>query len=242
VARLGDRLWPRTVVIVASRPLVTERDLQVLTFAAEQFGLPMALAAELACRHAAGTLGRQAAERVARRTAARLEAGGFARRLVVAGEVWLIPTGRGLALVADPDERPYEVWRPQGWKLAHVATTARLRLWLCDRYPGAAWESERAIRRRWAAVHRASGVDTRTRYADGGLHLPNGQAIGVEVELHIKKPPLYEGIAVDQDTAWTGGVWWFTPATQVELLRSRLADAAAVDHQVYPLPGEVAGR
>jgi hypothetical protein len=230
------------VVIVGSRPLVTERDLQILTFAAEQFGLPMALAAELACRHAAGTLGRQAAERVARRTAARLEAGGYARRLVVAGEVWLIPTGRGLALVADPDEPPYEVWRPQGWKLAHVATTARLRLWLCDRYPGTSWESERAIRRRWAAVHRASGVDTRTRYADGGLHLPDGQAVGVEVELHIKKPPLYEGIAVDQDTAWTAGVWWFTRPGQIELLAARLAAAGAVDHQVYPLPEEVAGR
>jgi hypothetical protein len=230
------------VVIVASRPLVTRRDLQVLTFAAEQFGLPMGLAAELASRHAAGTLGRQAAERVARRTAARLEAGGYSRRLVVAGEVWLVPTGRGLALVADPDERPYEVWRPQGWKLEHVATAARLRLWLTDRYPGAAWESERAIRRRWAAVHRASGVDTRTRYADGGLHLPDGQAVGVEVELHIKKSPLYEGIAVDQDTAWTAGVWWFTPPAQVELLGARLAATGAVDHQVYALPEEVAGR
>jgi hypothetical protein len=230
------------VVIVASRPLVTERDLQVLTFASEQFGLPMALAAELARRHTAGTLGLAAADRVARRTAARLEAGGYARRLVVAGEVWLVPTGRGLALVADPDERPYEVWRPQGWKLTHVATTARLRLWLCDRYPGAAWESERAIRRRWAAVHRASGVDTRTRYADGGLHLPNDQAVGVEVELQIKKPALYEGIAIDQDTAWTAGVWWFTPAGQVELLAGRLAAAGAVDYQVYPMPEEVAGR
>jgi hypothetical protein len=229
------------VVIVASRAVVTRRDLQVLTFAAEQFGLPMALAAELARRHTAGTLAPAGAERVARRTAARLEAGGYARRLVVAGEVWLVPTGRGLALVADPGERPYEVWRPQGWKLEHVATTARLSLWLCDRYPDASWESERAIRRRWAAVHRASGVDTRTRYADGGLHLPDGQVVGVEVELHIKKPALYEGIAVDQDTAWTAGVWWFTPASQVELLRTRLADAAAVDQQVYPLPEGVAG-
>ena len=227
---------------MASRSLVTERDLQVLTFAADQFGLPMVLAAELARRHTAGTLAPAGAERVARRTAARLEAGGYARRLTVAGEVWLIPTGRGLALVADPDQPPYEVWRPQGWKLAHVATTARLRLWLCDRYPGAAWESERAIRRRWAAVHRASGVDTRTRYADGGLHLPDGRAVGVEVELHIKKPALYESIAIDQDTAWTAGVWWFAPISQVELLRVRLAAAGAVDHLVYPLPQELAGR
>jgi hypothetical protein len=222
--------------------VVTRRDLQVLTFAGEQFGLPMAVVAELLARHAASTtrpLGASAAATVARRTAARLEAGGYAERLSVAGEVWLVPTGRGLALVADPDEPPYEVWRPQGWKLEHVATVARLRLWLCDRYPGAAWESERAIRRRWAQVHRASGVDTRTRYADGGLHLPDGRAIGVEVELHIKKPHLYDGIAADQDPAWTGGVWWFTPPAQVDLLGRRLAEVRATRHRVFQLPEEL---
>jgi hypothetical protein len=216
----------RAVVVVGSRAHITRRDLELLTFAGEMFGVPMGLAAELLCRHAAGTLSPRAAETVARRTAARLEAGGYARRLTVAGQVWLVPTGRGLALVCDEDEQPYEVWQPQGWKLEHVATVARLRLWLLDRYPGASWESERAIRRRWAAVHRQVGIDTRTRYADGGLHLADGRAVGVEVELHVKKPALYEGIVADQDPDWhEGGVWWFTPPAHVDLLRARLADA-----------------
>jgi hypothetical protein len=221
----------------------TQRDLAVLTFAGEQHGVPMTVAAELLSRHAAAArpLGASAAATVARRTAARLEAGGYAERLTVAGDVWLVPTGRGLALVRDDDEqRAYELWRPAAWKLDHVAAVGRLRLALADRYLQARWESERAIRRRWARVHRAAGVDTHTRYADGGLHFRDGLAVGVECELHVKKPHKYEGIAADQDPAWTAGVWWFTPAAQVELLRRRLDDAGALDHEVYPLPEGVA--
>ena len=217
--------------------MVTQRDLAVLTFAGEMFGVPMTLAAELASRHTAGTLSPQAAERIARRTAARLEAGGYAERLAVAGEVWLVPTARGLALVREDDQpRRVEVWRPAAWKLEHIAAVGRLRLWLADRYPEARWESERAIRRRWAEYHKRVEIDTHTRYADGGLHFPDGHAVGVECELHVKKPHLYEGIALDQDSAWTAGVWWFCPAAQVELLRRRLADAGAVGHEVHPLP------
>jgi len=223
--------------------VVTQRDLAVLTFAGEQYGVPMAVVAELLARHAAAArpLGASAAATVARRTAARLEAGGYAQRLAVAGDVWLVPTGRGLALVRDDDEqRAYELWRPAAWKLDHVAAVGRLRLALADRFPQARWESERAIRRRWATVHRAAGVDTHTRYADGGLHFPDGRAVGVECELHVKKPHQYEGITLDQDPAWTAGVWWFTPAPHVELLRRRLQDAGAVAHQVHPLPAGVA--
>jgi hypothetical protein len=225
------------VVVVGRRAVITRRDLAVLSFAGEQFGVPMATAAELLARHAAATrpLGASAAATVARRTAARLEAGGYAERLTVAGEVWLVPTSRGLALVRQDDEpRPYEVWRPAAWKLDHVAAVARLRLHLADRCPDARWEPERAIRRRWA------GSGARVRYADAGLHFPDGRAVGIECELHVKQPHLYEGIALDQDPAWTGGVWWFTPAAQVELLRRRLDDAGAAAHQVYPLPEGVA--
>jgi hypothetical protein len=77
------------------------------------------------------------------------------------------------------------------------------------------------------------------RYCDAGLHFPDGRAVGIECELHVKKPHLYEGIALDPDPAWTG-IWWSTPASQVELLRRRLEDAGAVDHRVYPLPEGVA--
>ena len=224
------------MVVVARRAVVTRRDLAVLTFAGEQFGLPMATVAELLARHAAATrpLRASAAATVARRTAARLEAGGYAERLTVAGEVWLVPTSRGLALVREDQARPYEVWQPAAWKLEHIAAVARLRLALADQYPQARWESERSIRRRWA------GSGARVRYADAGLHFPDGTAVGIECELHVKKPHLYQGIALDQDPAWTGGVWWYCPAAQVALLRRRLDDAGATAHQVQALPEGVA--
>jgi hypothetical protein len=226
-------LWRRAVVVVARRTVITKRDLAVLTFAGEQYGVPMATVAELLARHAVATrpLGASAAATVARRTAARLGAGGYAERLTVAGQVWLVPTSRGLALTRQDEEpRPFEVWRPAAWKLEHVAAVGRLRLHLQDAYPQARWESERSIRRRWA------GTGARVRYADAGLHFPDGSAVGVECELHVKAPHLYQGIAADQDPAWTGGVWWFTPPAQVDLLGRRLAEVRATRHRVFALP------
>ena len=234
-ARVGDRLWRAVVVTVGSGAVVTQRDLRVLSFAVEQFGLPMPLVAELVSRLAADTPSPTTAERVARRLAARLEAGHYIRRVVVAGETWMVPTEAGLALgMAEDQETPYEVWKPAGWKLAHVATVARLRLHLEDRHPGAAWESERQIRRRW----HNSGA--RVRRWDGGLHFPGGQAVGIEVELHIKRASLYEGIVRDQDPTWNA-VSWFTPIAQVRLLQQRLqAAGAGGHHEVTAVPEGVA--
>jgi hypothetical protein len=216
---------------VAERAGVTVRDLGVLAFAVEMFGLPLGLVAELVARDAPERLSPASAERVARRVAARLREGGYARLVRVAGEVWLVPTEAGLHLgMAEGQSTPYQVWRPAAWKLDHLAAVARLRLFLEDAYPGAVWQSERAIRRRWHST------GARVRLADGGLHLANGQAVGVEVELHVKRLNLYEGIVRDVDPAWTRGIWWWTPAANLELLYRRLEAAGAVGHEVYELP------
>jgi hypothetical protein len=217
------------------RPVVTERDLRVLSFAVEQFGLPMGLVAELVGRLTPDPLSPTVAGRVARRLAARLEAGHYIRRVVVAGQTWIVPTEAGLALGMAPDQdTPYDVWRPAGWKLEHTEAVARMRLHLEDRHPDGTWESERAIRRRW------HGSIARVRRSDGGLHFDGGGAVGVEVELKIKQPHLYEGIVRDQDPTWDAGVWWWTPAGQVELLEWRLAAVGAVGHRVFQLPEGVA--
>ena len=126
------------------------------------------------------------------------------------------------------------MWRPAAWKLEHVAAVGRLRLALADQYPQARWESERSIRRRWA------GTGARVRYADAGLHFPDGSAVGIECELNVKAPHLYQGIAADQDPTWTAGVWWFTPPAQVDLLSRRLAEVGATRHRVFELPEGVA--
>jgi hypothetical protein len=216
---------------MASRVRVTDRDLAVLSFAVDQFAIPMVMVAELV-RRGGSTATTAVAEAVARRLAARLEAGHYVRRVRVAGEVWMVPTGRGIALgMPDGDDRPYDLWQPVKWKLEHISTVARLRLALVDAFPGSTWESERAIRRRW------HNTGARVRHADGGLHLPSGAAAGIEVELNTKRQSLYDGIVGDTDPTWTAGVWWFAPAGHVETLRRRLASAAqGLDHQVHELP------
>jgi hypothetical protein len=221
--------WSLWVATVGRRAEVTRRDLDVLTFAAEMFGAPMLLVAELLGAARAGPPA-GGADRAARRVAAKLETLGYARRVRAVGQTWLVPTSRGLALAQHPDhERPYDPWRPAAWKLSHVETVARLRLYLEREHPGAWWESERAIRRRW----RGSGASV--RITDGGLHLPDGTAVGVEVELHVKPPGLYVTAVADRDRAWSR-IWWFTPAGHVGLLRRRLEDAKARDHEVRQLP------
>lgn len=231
MALLGDRLRPRTVVAMTtySRPEhVVDRDLQVLRFAVEMFGIPMPVVAQLV-----------PGERVARRVAGRLEVARLAQRQRVAGETWLVPSARGIAEVG----LDYTLWTPAGWKLAHHATVARLRLHLEHAYPEVRWISERAIRRRW----RETGG--RGRRADGAVAWPDGTRTGVEVELGVKSrrqpgmvtgPDRYVDIVRQSDPAWNE-VWWWTPARFVERLNKRLADAGGGDrHQVYPLPPGVA--
>ena|SRR4249919_3064007 len=220
-----------------ARVIVGDRDLSVLRFAVDQFAISMPLTATLIERHADAPPSRAVAERLARRLAARLETSHYIKRVRVAGDVWLVPTGAGLALASPPnddgDEDAYRLWHPVSWKMDHVDAVAKLRLFLTDVHPGSRWESERAIRRRW---HKTGA---RVRHADGGLYLADGGAVGIECELHIKRPELYDGIVGDVDPAWTAGIWWYTPAGHLELLKRRLERAGATGHQVHQLPGGV---
>ena len=181
----------------AGQVRLTERDAAVLRFLGDQFGCPLSVVADL---YGVG-------DRVARRHVARLERAGFASRLPVAGQQWVVPTRAGLRF-ADLD---HDVWQPRAWKLEHVEGVARLRLALTARYPDAVWTSERAIRSRWA------NTGARVRYADGQLDLPDGRCIGVEWETHRKKRHEYEGIVRDVDPAFDE-VWWFCPARDVTWL------------------------
>jgi hypothetical protein len=195
---------------------MTERDLRALRFAGEQYAVPMATVADLIAP------GLRAGAQVARRTAGRLEALGYADRRPLLGQAWLTPTRAGLRAAG----LPYRVLVPPEGQLEHVATVARLRLHLAAAYPGATWESERSIREHWGG--------TRVRRADGALWQP-GTGIGIEVELHVKRPERYAGIVHDTDPGWSA-VWWFTPAALVPLLTDRLATAGGTAHRVYPLP------
>jgi DNA-binding MarR family transcriptional regulator len=90
----------------AGQVRLSERDAAVLRFLGEQFGCPLSVVADL---YGVG-------DRVARRHVARLERAGFASRLTVAGQQWVVPTRAGLRF-ADLD---HDVWQPRAWKLDHV--------------------------------------------------------------------------------------------------------------------------
>jgi hypothetical protein len=210
---------------------ITERELAALRWAGEQYAVPMALLAEvLVGVHQTPAA---SAPRLARRMAERLAGLGYAGRRHAVGRWWLVPTRAGLRAAG----LEYREWRiaEHEWSLNHLILCARLRLYLAGAYPDATWEPDRAIRARW------HGTGARTRLADGGLHWPDGDAVGIELERYVKRPSRYQGAVLDVDPAWTQGVWWFTPASQVPLLTARLRNAGGGDrHQVYPLPPEVA--
>jgi hypothetical protein len=210
---------------------ITERELTVLRWAGEQYAVPMALLAELLVQDHRVPAG--SAPRLASRTAERLERLGYAGRPHAVGRWWLVPTRTGLR-AAGLDYRVWDLAKHE-WSLNHLVMTARLRLHLAAAYPEATWESDRAIRARW------HGSGARTRLADGGLWWPDGGAVGIELERYVKRPSRYQGAVLDVDPAWTDGVWWFTPFSQLPLLTARLREAGGSErHQVYPLPQGVA--
>jgi hypothetical protein len=220
---------------------ITLRELYVLRWTAEQYALPMAVVAELVrARYGVSPVAERyavspaSAPRVAARVAERLARLGYADRRRALGRWWLSPSRHGMTAA----DLPYRLWvlDDHAWSLAHVVAVARLRLYLERTYPTATWESERHIRHRWWR----SGAHV--RLADGGLHWSDDQtATGIELERYVKAPGRYRGAVMDADPAWNAGVWWFTPAGQVDLLTARLRDAGGSDrHQVYPLPEGVA--
>lgn len=226
--------------MTGARAGITERELHILRWTAEQYAVPMAVVAELVlARCRVSPLDRRqpvspaSAPRLASRMAERLGELGYADRRPAVGRWWLVPTRTGLR-AAGLDYRVWDVAAHE-WSLNHVILCARLRLHLERTYPDAWWESDRAIRAR------RHGSGARVRLADGGLEWPDGTAVGVELERYVKRPSRYQGAVMDVDPAWTEGVWWFCPFERVPLLTQRLRDAGGGDvHQVYPLPEGVA--
>ena len=218
----------RGATVTRARTAITERELQVLRWVGEMYAVPMTMVADLVDHYA----GRRSADapRLARRAAERLAKLGYADRRPLLGQPWLIPTRTGLRAAG----LSYPAQVPAEWALKHLATVARLRLHLAAVEPTAAWECERSIREQWGG--------TRVRRADGALLWPDGGATGVEVELHVKKLPRYQGIIHDLDPGWDQGVWWFCPAQHVATLAAKLREAAGGGdvHQVYALPEGVA--
>jgi hypothetical protein len=184
--------------------------------------------AVLVARWSPGSVAPASLAAVARKHAARLERAGLANRRTVLGRPWLVPTRAGLGFAG----LDYERWEPVGWKLAHLAAVARLRMDLEAHHPTATWESERAIRARW------HGTGARVRIPDGAVTMADGRRVAVEVELHRKARHRYAPIVAEQDPAWDE-VMWFTRPGDVDWLEAVLAELpkpARPVHRVTTLP------
>jgi hypothetical protein len=212
---------------------VTQRDVEALRWIGEQYAVRFDLAQRLLARLSPGP-GRPGSappapvltDRSVRGWAARMERGGYLHRPKLWNGLWLAPTLVGLRLAG----LPFTPWAMDAWKVEHTHAVAVVRLALERANPGAVWESERFIRRRW------EGTKARVRITDAGMTLPDGRRVGIEAELSCKQLRRYKAVVADEDPAWTGGVWWFAPPGEVALLRQRLDEALAPDHQVFTLP------
>jgi hypothetical protein len=206
----------------------TRRDVAVLRWLGEQYGLDLITFGELLAY-----LNPEAARSAdhlanARRYARRLERLGYADRRTVAGERWIFPTAAGLEFAG----LPFDEWRPVGWKLPHTRGVARLRMQLELAHPGSLWESERSIRDRQVKAK------TRGRVPDGILELPSRSRIGVELELTRKSRKRYAETLAAVDPR-LDGYWWFVPPGEVEWLTTYLRQAVRTErprHEVYEIP------
>jgi hypothetical protein len=157
----------------------------------------------------------------------RMERLGYVHREAVLGQPWILATASGSRLVLGRD-RPGRVTRHMA---DHMATVAKLRLWLEGRQPEATWVPEWRLRAEWPG---------RVRRPDGLLVFGDGYRVGVEVELTPKRSDRYARIVAEQHPS-LHACWWFAPLPQLARLGRLLGRPGAPArpvHKVFPLPSE----
>lgn len=148
----------------AGHELLRRRDLELLGWVAEQYGVRL--------DHLEVLLG--AGPRTVQRTVARLHTAGLVRteRVLVGEPAWVLPTGAGMAATSSG----FGVWRPRLGSLAHVAAVNDVRLYIQGRAPATEWVPERVLARdRGAGEHLPDGVA-----------ITDGTRVAIEVELTVK--------------------------------------------------------
>jgi hypothetical protein len=209
----------------------TPRDLQLLRFIGEMYGVPLAVFGDLVARYSPQRVRPESQATLARRHALRLERLGFAGRHRRLGRRWVFPTAQGLHQAG----LPFGPAEPALWKLEHTAVVAKLRMYLERAYPGSAWESERWIRYRY----RQAGI--KGRIPDGLLAMPSGSQAAVEVELTRKGQSRYPDL-FGESQVWDT-TWWFVRSeADAAWLRARMAETVLPVrpiHEVHVLPEEV---
>lgn len=218
------------------QPRWTERDVAILVWIAEQYGVRRDLLGILLARW--GQVQTQTPGRVAdstvkdwvRRWRAADVLGTTQIYMGQPSWVWLTRTG------LDHLEVEYRYWEPRARSLSHLHAINQARLLVETRYPQAEWHSERALR---------SGQPF-TAGQTGGEHQPDAevqlgvQRVAIEVELHIKsrkrQPAILYHLARRYD-----GIWYFCPKSLEEPLRqsfAQLDEAARRKFSLVRLPEE----
>ena len=171
---------------------LTPRDLEVMTFMGEQYGLRKDQLARYL----------EVSDRTLRALIDRWVRGGLInRRTIFAGQpAWLWPTRQGLEL--SPVALPH--WEPRPGILEHVYWVTEVRLRVADRHPDSHWTSERILR---AEV----GGTNRPEHMPDALVTKAGKQIAVEVQLAHKSRDR-AGASVASLTDAYDGVWMFAQA------------------------------
>ena len=204
---------------------ITERDLEVLRFIGEQYGVRADQLARLLKRPDVGAL----SDSATRAVLARWEKAGLAdSRKVIADEprvIWL--TRKGL----DEVGLAFKPWTPTPASLAHIYWTTQVRMHTEDRHPAASWRSERELRK--GRVMQSIST-SQSHEVDAEIHLPQG-VVAVEVELTSKSVERRRSIMAELTQRYAT-VWYFAPPHVMALLEdTRQAVSGSERVRVYSL-------
>ena len=200
---------------------ITDRDIRVMTFMAEQYGLRR----DQLCH-----LIPNVSERTLRAQIDRWVLGDLVRRRTVFARehAWLWPTRAGLDLVAE--RFPY--WEPRPGILEHVYWVNEIRFRVAKRHADAEWVSERRLRAE-------AGGANRPEHMPDALVVKAERRIAVEVQLAQKSSDRAES-TLKHLVAHYDGTWLFARAGGPMSSMAAALRALGPDHgKVRLLPLEV---
>jgi hypothetical protein len=192
----------RTVQRAGREPVLSARDLFVLSWICEQYA---ARADQLEVLLDCGP-------RTVQRLLARLHDTGLigTRRLLVGESVWAIPTSKGLRASG----QGFGIWHPRLGGLAHVAAVTDVRLHIHTRSPDSEWVSERVLAR-----EREPGE----HLPDGVVITADGQRVAIEAELTVKSQHRVRSIIDELSTRFDTVLYFCAPGPYRQL--SKLAES-----------------
>ena len=190
----------------------TPRDVEVLTFMAEMYGIR---------KDQLGRLLGGVSERTLRALIDRwVRAGLVQRRTIFLREpAWLWPTRAGLDMTPHP--LPY--WEPRPGILEHVFSVNEIRLRVAERHPEATWISERKLRAE-------AGGANRPEHMPDGVVVKEGHEIAIEVQLAHKSRDRAASMLAHL-TASYDGAWIFARAGGPSLAIARALGELPTDKQ-----------